>query len=219
MEKERSLQAEGARGVWLGALVPLVLASGSPRRAEILRAVGWPFEASAPDVDESRREGERAEDYVRRLAREKAEAGARPRLFGLVLGADTVVVVERELLGKPRDEADARRMLRALSGRWHEVLTGVALVRAESGRALVGVERTRVRFAEMSDEEIDWHVATGEPLDKAGAYAVQGIGAMFIDSIHGSYTNVVGLPLATLFQMLRRAGIEPLTNNRPEPKP
>ncbi len=112
MEKERSLQAEGVRGAWLGALVPLVLASGSPRRAEILRAVGWPFEASAPDVDESRREGERAEDYVRRLAREKAEAGAASRLFGLVLGADTVVVVERELLGKPRDEADARRMLR-----------------------------------------------------------------------------------------------------------
>ena len=87
----------------------------------------------------------------------------------------------------------------------------MALVRAESGRAAVGVERTRVRFAEMSDEEIDWHVATGEPLDKAGAYAVQGIGAMFIDSIHGSYTNVVGLPLATLFQMLRKAGLDPLS--------
>ena len=207
MEKERSLQAEGARGVWLGALVPLVLASGSPRRAEILRAVGWPFETSSPDVDESRREGERAEDYVRRLAREKAEAGARQRLFGLVLGADTVVVVERELLGKPRDEADARRMLRALSGRWHEVLTGVALVRAESGRALVGVERTRVRFAEMSDEEIDRHVATGEPLDKAGAYGVQGLGARLVARVDGCVTNVVGLPVSTTRRLLERWGV------------
>jgi septum formation protein len=208
MEKERSLQAEGVRGAWLGALVPLVLASGSPRRAEILRAVGWPFEASAPDVDESRREGERAEDYVRRLAREKAEAGASARLFGLVLGADTVVVVERELLGKPRDEADARRMLRALSGRWHEVLTGVALVRAESGRVLVGVERTRVRFAEMSDEEIDWHVATGEPLDKAGAYAVQGRAALFIEAIEGDYWNVVGLPVRLVYELVRKLDTE-----------
>jgi septum formation protein len=204
MEKEQSLQAEGAERAWPGALVPLVLASGSPRRAEILRAVGWPYEVSAPDVDESRREGERAEDYVRRLARAKAEAGAATRLFGLALGADTVVVVERELLGKPRDEADARRMLRALSGRWHEVLTGVALVRAESGRALVGVERTRVRFAEMSDEEIDWHVATGEPLDKAGAYAVQGRAALFIEAIEGDYWNVVGLPVRLVYELVRK---------------
>src|SRR5918997_1041290 len=119
MEKERGLQASGAEAARLGALVPLVLASGSPRRAGILRAVGWPFQATPPEVD------------------------------------------------KPRDEEDARRMLRTLSGRWHEVLTGVALVRAETGRAVVGLERTRVRFAEMSDEEIRWHVATGDVLDKA----------------------------------------------------
>ena len=204
MEKERGLQASGAEGPRLGALVPLVLASGSPRRAEILRAVGWPFEAGAPEVDETRREGEPAEDYVRRLAREKAEAGARSRLFGLVLGADTVVVAGAELLGKPRDEEEARRMLRTLSGRWHEVLTGVALVRAESGRAAVGVERTRVRFAEMSDEEIDWHVATGEPLDKAGAYAVQGRAALFIEAIEGDYWNVVGLPVRLVYELVRK---------------
>jgi septum formation protein len=204
MEKERGLQASGAGAARLGALVPLVLASGSPRRAEILRAVGWPFEATPPEVDETRRAGERPEDYVRRLAREKAEAGAAARLFGLVLGADTVVVVGEELLGKPRDEEDARRMLRTLSGRWHEVLTGVALVRAETGRAVVGLERTRVRFAEMSDEEIRWHVATGEPLDKAGAYAIQGRAALFIEAIDGDYWNVVGLPVRLVYELARK---------------
>lgn len=204
MEKERGRQASGAEaGGRLGALVPLLLASGSPRRAEILRAVGWPFEAAPPEVDETRRAGERPEDYVRRLAREKAGAGAAARLFGLVLGADTVVVVGGELLGKPRDEEDARRMLRTLGGRWHEVLTGVALVRAETGRAVVGLERTRVRFAEMSDEEIDWHVATGEPLDKAGAYAVQGRAALFIEAVDGDYWNVVGLPVRLVYQLVR----------------
>ncbi len=204
METERSLQATGTGAMRLDALAPLILASGSPRRAEILRAVGWPFEACAADVDETLRGGERAEDYVRRLAREKAGAVAASRLFGLVLGADTIVVVGDEILGKPRDDGDARRMLRALSGRRHEVLTGVALVRAESGRAVVGMERTRVRFAEMSDEEIDWHVSTGEPLDKAGAYAVQGRAALFIETIEGDYWNVVGLPVRLVYELARK---------------
>jgi septum formation protein len=179
----------------------LVLASSSPRRAEILRAVGWTFETSPADVDESLRAGERADDYVRRLAREKAEAVAASRLFGLVLGADTTVVVEGDILGKPRDEEDARRMLRRLSGRWHEVLTGVALVRAETGRAVVGLERTRVRFAETTEEEIEWHVRTGELLDKAGAYAIQGRAALFIEAIEGDYWNVVGLPVRLVYEL------------------
>lgn len=205
MENERASQAwSGARARELASLTPLVLASSSPRRAEILRAVGWPFEASPAGVDETRREREAPEDFVRRLAREKAEAVASQRLFGLVLGADTTVVVGGEILEKPRDEEDARRMLRLLSGRWHEVLTGVALVRAESGRAVVGVERTRVRFAEMSEEEVAWHVETGEVLDKAGAYAVQGRAALFIEAIEGDYWNVVGLPVRLVYEMARR---------------
>ena len=204
MENERASQARGgARARGLEALTPLVLASSSPRRAEILRAVGWPFEAVPAGVDETRRAGEAAEEFVRRLAREKAETVAAQRLFGLVLGADTTVVVGGEVLEKPRDTEDARRMLRALSGRWHEVLTGVALVRAESGRAVVGVERTRVRFAETSEEEIAWHVETGDVLDKAGAYAVQGRAALFIEGIEGDYWNVVGLPVRLVYELAR----------------
>src|SRR5215210_8250198 len=135
MENERASQAESAAGVPRpAALTPLILASSSPRRSEILTAVGWPFETHPAGVDETRLPDEPAEDFVRRLAREKAEAVARTRLFGLVLGADTTVVVDGEILEKPRDAADARRMLGRLSGRWHEVLTGVALVRAETGR-------------------------------------------------------------------------------------
>jgi septum formation protein len=185
---------------------PLVLASGSPRRSEILRAVGWPFEATASDVDETLREGEAAEVYVRRLAREKAGAVASARLFGLVLGADTVVVVDGDILGKPRDAGEAGRMLRRLSARTHEVLTGVALVRAETGRSISGVARTRVRFAELSDEEIDRYVETGEPSDKAGAYAVQGRAALFIEAIEGEYWNVVGLPIRLVYELARDFG-------------
>ena len=207
MENERVSQAAGgAGGVRLAAMEPLVLASSSPRRSEILTAVGWPFETHPAGVDETRRAGEPAEDFVRRLAREKAESVAHTRLFGLVLGADTTVLVDGEILEKPRDAADARRMLRLLSGRWHEVLTGVALVRAETGRTTVGLERTRVRFAETSDEEIDWHVLTGDVLDKAGAYAIQGRAALFIEAIDGDYWNVVGLPVRLVYELARRFG-------------
>lgn len=198
MENERGSQAALPAGT---TLPRLVLASGSPRRAEILRAVGWPFEAEAADVDESLRAGERPVEYVERLAREKAAAVARTRLFGLVLGADTVVVCEGEILGKPRDDEDARRMLRALSGRWHEVLTGVALVRAEDSRVEVAHERTRVRFCRMTEEEIDWYVETNEPADKAGAYAVQGRAALFIEGLEGDYWNVVGLPVRLVYEL------------------
>jgi septum formation protein len=204
MDSERVSQAWDAAGAaQLAGMEPLILASGSPRRSEILRAVGWPFEAVAADVDETPRAGEPPAEFVRRLAREKAAAVAATRLFGLVLGADTTVVVGGESLGKPRDEEDARRMLRLLSGRTHEVLTGVALVRAESGRTAVHMERTRVRFAEMTDDEISWHVATGDVLDKAGAYAVQGRAALFIEGVEGDYWNVVGLPVRLVYELAR----------------
>jgi septum formation protein len=184
-------------------LEPLVLASSSPRRAKILRAVGWPFETQAADVDETRAEAEEAVSYVERLAREKAEAVAGARLFGLVLGADTVVVTDGRVLGKPRDDAEAREMLRLLGGREHEVLTGVALVRAETKRVAVAHERTRVRFGAMTDAEIEWYVETGEPSDKAGAYAVQGRAALFIEAIAGDYWNVVGLPVRLVYRLAK----------------
>ena len=139
--------------------------------------------------------------YVERLARRKAEAVASTRLFGLVLGADTVVVIDGLVLGKPRHEREARDMLRLLGGREHEVLTGVALVRAESGRVAVAHERTLVRFGQMSEAEIGWHVRVGDLLDKAGAYAVQGHAALFIEAIRGDYWNVVGLPVRLVYKL------------------
>ncbi|SRR6266498_691539 len=183
----------------------LMLASKSPRRAEILRAVGWEFEAVAADIDETRFASEDALSYVARLARAKAEAVAGKLNEWLVLGADTVVLVDSRILGQPRDDEDARRMLQLLNGRWHEVLTGVALVR--SGQALqvvVDHEITRVRFAEMSADEIDGYVSSGEPMGKAGAYAIQGRAALFIEEIQGDYFNVVGLPIRLVYEMSRR---------------
>ncbi len=185
----------------------LILASSSPRRAEILRAVDWPFEVAAVDIDESRRERESPVAYVERLAREKAEAAAGRFPRQLVLGADTIVLIDEMVLGKPRDMDDARRMLRQLSGRWHEVLTGVALVRhdGEQVRAIVSHERTRVLFSDMSEAEISWHAEKGRPLDKAGAYAVQGHAALFIREIQGDYWNVVGLPVQLVYRLAMNA--------------
>ena len=185
-------------------LPAIVLASSSARRAEILRTVGWPFEAFAVDVDESRAKDEPAPSYVERLAREKAAAAAIHHPSRLVLGADTVVVVDDEILGKPHDEEDARRMLRCLSGRWHEVLTGVALVNGQSSQPVVAREITQVRFAAMSEAEINWYVSTGEPMDKAGAYAIQGRGARLIEEIKGDYYNVVGLPVRLLYKLVQK---------------
>jgi septum formation protein len=156
-------------------------------------------------IDESRAPGEDATAYVQRLAREKAEAVVAKLESGLVLGADTVVVVNGEILGQPRDDDDARRMLKLLSGKWHEVLTGVALVRAGEGtETLVDYERTRVRFAEMSADEIEWYVGTGEPKGKAGAYAVQGRAALLIEEIEGEYFNIVGLPIRLVYELAHK---------------
>ena len=184
---------------------PLHLASSSPRRAEILRAVGWPFQLVKGAVDETRQPDEKAIDYVMRLAEAKAAAGALTIGSGLVLGADTVVVVAGEILGQPRDIDDARRMLRLLSGRWHEVLTGVALRRAGDERQIVAAhELTRVRFSSMSAAEVEWYLGTGEPLGKAGAYAIQGQAALFIEEIQGDYFNIVGLPVHLVLELARR---------------
>jgi septum formation protein len=184
-----------------------VLASKSPRRAEILRAVGWEFEAIAADVDETRYDSEDAVSYVKRLAQTKAETVAAKLRGDLVLGADTVVVIGEEILGQPRDDEDACRMLRLLSGSWHAVLTGVAFVRCgQPPHALIEHEATSVRFSEMSIDEIDWYVSTGEPKGKAGAYAIQGKGALFIEEIQGDYFNVVGLPVRLVYEMSHKIG-------------
>jgi len=201
MEVERNNQVSQERRL---AIPKLILASASPRRAEILRSVGWPFEALPAHIDESREEGEKADAYVERIALAKAEAAAIHSPGSLVLGADTVVVIEDQILGKPRDEGDATRMLRVLNGRRHQVLTGVALVNDATGQSTVAHEVTDVTFAEMSDEEINWYVATGEPMDKAGAYAIQGHGALFIKEIRGDYFNVVGLPVRLLYRLIGR---------------
>jgi septum formation protein len=183
----------------------LLLASRSPRRAEILAAVGWQFEAIAANIDETRRPEENAVNYVKRLATTKAQTVAAQFAKGLVLGADTVVVIDEEILLQPRDDDDARRMLEKLSGRWHEVLTGVALTRAgDHLQLLVEVETTRVRFAEISADEIDWYISTGEPRGKAGAYGIQGKAALFIEEIQGDYFNVVGLPIRLVFELVAK---------------
>jgi nucleoside triphosphate pyrophosphatase len=184
----------------------LILASQSPRRAEILQAVGWEFDSVPANIDESVFAGEDAVSYVRRLAQTKAQTVALKSSSSFVLGADTTVVANAEILGQPRDDDDARRMLRLLSGKWHDVLTGVALVNPrESAKVLVEHETTRVRFAEMSAEQIDWYVSTGEARGKAGAYGIQGKAALFIEEIQGDYFNVVGLPIRLVFEMLRRS--------------
>ena len=180
----------------------LILASGSPRRAEILDAVGWPFEVVTSGIDETREPGEDPSAYVQRLALEKARSVAIKREAGLILAADTTVVVDDQLLGQPTDDRDAQRMLKLLSGKWHQVLTGVALVRI-NGETDVGIETTRVRFAELSQTEIDWYVSTGEPQGKAGAYAIQGRAALFVEEVAGDYLNIVGLPIRLVYEMIR----------------
>lgn len=188
----------------------LILASSSPRRRELLQSIGIDFEVIPSHVPEQHRPGEAPEEYVARLSRDKAEAISGQHPTRWVIAADTTVLLGDQLLEKPADRADAERMLATIAGRTHVVYSGVTLQNGERVYRDTRVAESEVRMLPLSKEDIEWYVATGEPLDKAGAYAVQGIGAMFIDSIHGSYTNVVGLPLALLFQMLRKAGIDPL---------
>ena len=167
-----------------------------------MNSVGWGFEKDVPDIDESELPGESPADYVKRLAREKAELIASRHPNKIVLGADTTVVINGTIIGKPTDDADARRMIGMLSGNWHEVLTGVAIVLDE--KTAVGLQTTRVNFAPMTEKEITFLVEKGYPLDKAGAYAVQAQAALFIEAIEGDYWNVVGLPISLVYPMIRQ---------------
>jgi septum formation protein len=190
----------------ISTTMKLILASASPRRAEILRNAGFVLDVCPTDVDETPLPNERAEDYVRRLAEDKArvalEHQGRDATPCIVLGADTTVVASNQMLGKPANEEDARRMLRLLSGQTHQVLTGLSLIRSADRQSISCVEITRVTFAQLSESEIDEYVASGEPFDKAGGYAIQGIGGRYVIRIEGCYFNVMGLPLSRLWSML-----------------
>ncbi len=189
----------------------LILASASPRRAEILRNAAIPFETQITLLDETILPGELPGDYVRRLALEKARAAAEARRDSsgnIFIGADTAVVVAGEILGKPESDEDARRMLRRLSGATHEVHTGLALLRRPDEIERVVEEITRVSFAPLSDDEIATYIATGEPFDKAGGYGIQGVAGRYVTRIEGCYFNVMGLPLARLWSLLKEFGWE-----------
>jgi septum formation protein len=184
--------------------VRLILASASPRRAELLTAAGFEFDVVPADVDETPMRDEQPGDYALRVARAKADRVAASHPAGLVLGADTVVVAGGRMMGKPTDAADAGSMLKVLSGVFHEVLT--AVVAQGGGRRAEELVTTRVRFQPLTDEEIAWYVGTGEPSGKAGAYAIQGRAARFIDRIEGSWSNVVGLPISAVYHLLAELG-------------
>jgi septum formation protein len=187
--------------------VRLILASGSPRRADLLREAGIDVEIRAPDVDERLIDGEVPSAYVWRLADAKARAISERAPGRFVLAADTTVVVDAEILGKPTGPDDAERMLRMLSGRAHQVVSGVSLMKDARPVADTRVEVTTVEFATLSADEIAWYVASGESMDKAGGYGIQGLASRFVTRIQGSYSNVVGLPVAVVYQMCTKAGL------------
>jgi septum formation protein len=206
----------------------IVLASASPRRAEILRNAGIPFEILPGGIDEIPLPGEPAHEYVLRLAREKSSAAAKTLSetrdaspnpahdpahepvseSALIVAADTTVALDEEILGKPTDVEDARRMLRLLSGRTHEVLTGLSVRKVPGLEEISTVETTRVAFLPLSEDDISFYISTGEPFDKAGAYGIQSIGGRYVERIEGCYFNVMGLPLSRLWRTLRKFGWE-----------
>jgi septum formation protein len=185
----------------------IILASNSPRRRELLAQIGLVFTVSPADVDESVLPGEAPEPYAVRLALDKARSAAMRAGRGIVIAADTIVVAGGAILGKPADAEDARRMLKALSGRQHEVVTGLAVMDAATRRSSARTAVTKVWFRDLSEREINAYVATGEPLDKAGAYGIQERGALMVERIEGCYSNVVGLPLSLLGEILREFDI------------
>jgi len=185
----------------------IILASASPRRRELLRQIGIDFTVDPADVDERVLPGESPEAYAVRVALDKARIAAQRAGTGVVIAADTIVVLDNVILGKPSDDEDAERMLMMLSGRTHQVITGIAIMDPAAGKTLTRTSTTNVRFRELSPDEIRWYVRTGEPLDKAGAYGIQEKGSLFISRIEGCYFNVVGLPLSLLGEMLLEFGI------------
>jgi septum formation protein len=187
--------------------VRLILASASPRRADLLREAGIDVEIRPASVDEGVSPGEAPEAYVRRVAEAKGRAISDQTPGCHVLSADTSVVVDRQILGKPADREEAVRMLRLLSGRRHEVVSAVCLMRDGGPVVPTEVEVTAVEFAPLSPDEIEWYVASGESMDKAGGYGIQGLASRFVTRIEGSYSNVVGLPLAVVYKMCRKAGL------------
>lgn len=188
----------------------IILASSSPRRRELLRLLGLDFEVIPGKEVEYPYSGGDPAAYAQDLALRKARAVAGLAGEGLVIGADTIVLLDGRVLGKPKDEQEAEEMLSLLSGRKHQVITGVAVVEAQSGRSSLRAVKTEVAFRPLSREEIRAYIATGEPLDKAGAYGIQGYGAILVERVEGCYFNVVGLPLATLVEMLRDFGVDVL---------
>ena len=184
-------------------VLPLILASGSPRRRELLDLMGLTYTVETPDVDESF--SGRPSETVMEISRRKAAAVAARRSDSIIIAADTLVFADGAL-GKPHTPERAKEMLRSLAGNWHHVYTGITVINTRSGRILRNVDKTRVHLVPMTEQEIDAYVATGEPLDKAGAYGIQGMGGMFVDRIDGSYSNVVGLPMSMLRIMLAQVG-------------
>lgn len=184
-------------------VLPLILASGSPRRLELLDLMGLTYTVETPDVDESF--SGRPSETVMEISRRKAAAVAARHSDSIIIAADTLVFADGAL-GKPHTPERAKEMLRSLAGNWHHVYTGITVINTRSGRILRNVDKTRVHLVPMTEQEIDAYVATGEPLDKAGAYGIQGMGGMFVDRIDGSYSNVVGLPMSMLRIMLAQVG-------------
>ncbi|WP_203361600.1 Maf family protein [Bacillus sp. REN10] len=183
-------------------MAKIILASGSPRRKELLQKIGLPFTVVVSDVDETISHPMSSEEIVMQLASRKAYAVAKDHEQDVVIGADTIVVLDGEILGKPQDRNDAKRMLKQLSGREHSVYTGVAIMQAN--KQYLFYEKTNVTFWELSDEEVDAYLDSGEPFDKAGAYGIQGAGAILVKKIDGDYFSVVGLPVASLYRQLQR---------------
>jgi septum formation protein len=186
----------------------VILASASPRRSSLLRQSGVEFTTAPADVDERVLPGETPEGYAGRMSLDKARSAAVTAGEGIVIAADTIVVLKNEILGKPSDAQDAVRMLSMLSGRIHQVLTAITVMDAATGKTMTRLSRTKVRFRRLTAEEIALYVRTGEPLDKAGAYGIQGKGALLVSRIEGCYFNVVGLPISILSEMLGEFGVK-----------
>ncbi len=191
----------------------MILASSSPRRREILSNLGIAFTVLSEEIKEEQREGEAPSSYVIRLAVQKALAVAKNLQHGVVIGADTIVLLDGKILGKPKNEAEAKEMLSSLSGREHIVITGIGIVDIDNNRTLSGQQQTIVYFRRLTDQEIDCYVATREPLDKAGGYGIQGKGGFLIRRIEGDYFNVVGLPVSLLYELLQDFDIDLLKEN------